>query len=244
MARRKTALERFFSLNRHRKRWGARKHLEEQGLDLAAMKIKLVDAGNPLQTRGSEKSLDMHLANLRREFSGQPEIVYHHAKLIVLLRREFAVSDTYAQYCQLWEQEGTFLCSRLNLRWLVSAADTFADHALDPAIRNNALLVSLLVNTVKIYESERYFCNAQKNPMVEQRVATLQAELVPLFEGLSVFTVGTDDTLRNMRWRLEKAFEERPVGLILKTVYDRLQTNDTAFFRLRSLHRRDRTGWW
>ena len=67
---------------------------------------------------------------------------------------------------------------------------------------------------------------------------------MPLFSGLSCFTVGTDDTLRNMRWRLDPLMEKGPVGLILKTVFDRLQVEDTAYARLRALHHRERTGWW
>ncbi|MCO6178863.1 hypothetical protein [Ciceribacter sp. RN22] len=243
MPRKKTGLERFLSFNQHRKRWGARRHLPTE-VDFAVLKAAIVEGGEQQQTRGSEKSLDEHLANLRREFSGQSELVYHHAKLIVLLRREFRVKETFAQFKELWESEAEFLCEHLNIRWLVSAADTFADHDRDRAVRNAALLVSLLVNTVKVYETERFITAAAGNPVVDDRVELLQTELVPLFEGLSCFTVGTDDTLRNMRWRLEKAFDDGVLGMILKTVYDRLQVNDTVFARLRALHRRDRTGWW
>lgn len=243
MPRKKTRLERFFSFNQHRKRWGGGKHLAEDA-DMAALKIALVDGGEAHQTRGSEKALDLHLANLRQEFSGQPELVYHHAKLIVLARREFRTEETFAKFKGLWDREAEFLCHHLNIRWLVSACDTFADHDPDPATRNAALMVSMLVNTVKIYESERYITDASADVVDKDRVERLQTDLVSLFEGLSCFTVGTDDTLRNMRWRLDAVFSEGPVGLIFKTVFDRLQVNDTAFARLRALHQRDRTGWW
>jgi len=102
----------------------------------------------------------------------------------------------------------------------------------------------MFVNTIKIYETERFITIAESSAMDQDRVQLLQTELVPLFEGLSCFTVGTDDTLRNMRWRLDKVFAQHPVGLILKTIYDRFQTNDTAFRRLKNQHRRERTGWW
>ena len=243
MPRKKSKLERFFSFNQHRKRFGGGKHLNDD-IDLAELKATLVAGSEPHQTRGSEKSLDQHLANLRQEFSGQPELVYHHAKLIVLIRREFRVEETYAKFKDLWEHEAEFLCTHLNVRWLVSACDTYADHDPDPATRNAALMGSVLVNTVKIYESERYITGAADNAVAGERVERLQTDLVPLFEGLSCFTVGTDDTLRNMRWRMDTVFSEGSVGLILKTIFDRLQVNDTAFSRLRALHRRDRTGWW
>ncbi|MDI7860920.1 hypothetical protein MRS76_03035 [Rhizobiaceae bacterium n13] len=243
MPRRKSGFERFFSFNQHRKRWRAARHASPAE-DLEALKARLIEGDDVQQTRGAEKSLELHLSNLRREFSGEPEIVYYHAKLIVLIRREFRVEEKYVQFKDLWQRQGEFLCSKLNIRWLVSACDTFADHDPDPALRNAALLGSVLVNTVKVYESERLITNSTDNPVDEDKVEHLQTKLVPLFEGLSCFTVGTDDTLRNMRWRLEPLFAEGPVGKILKTVYDRLQVNDTAFARLRELHRRDKTGWW
>ncbi|MCC7021344.1 hypothetical protein [Albidovulum sp.] len=241
--RRKSRLERFLSLNQHRKRWGAGRHLPADA-DLVAMRTAVVEAGEAAQTRGAEKSLDLHLANLRREFSGQPELLYHHARLIVLIRREVRPAESVAQFLALWAQEAEFLCRHLNLRWLISAADTFADHAADPQARAVAMMATLLANTVKVCESDRYIRGAETLPPRPDRIEKLQTDLVPLFEGTSVFTVGTDDTLRNMYWRLEPFFASGPAGMILKAVYDRMQVNDTAFARLRALHRRDRTGWW
>lgn len=241
--RRKSRLERFLSLNRHRKRWGGGRHVPADA-DLVAMRDRIVEAGEAVQTRGAEKSLDLHLANLRREFSGQPELVYHHAMLIVLIRREVRVEESVRQFLALWAQEAEFLCRHLNLRWLISAADTFADHAADPQARAVAMMATLLANTVKVCESDRYIRGAEALAPRADRIEKLQTDLVPLFEGTSVFTVGTDDTLRNMYWRLEPFFAAGPAGMILKAVYDRMQVNDTAFARLRALHRRDRTGWW
>ncbi|MBB4006279.1 hypothetical protein [Allorhizobium taibaishanense] len=240
--RKKSRIERFFSLNQHRKRWGAARHAVSD-LDYRALKQTLVAGDSAQQTRGSEKSLDLHLDNLRREFAGQPELLWHHARLIVLLRREFQVEQTFQQLQALWEAEAEFLCANLNLRWLVSAADSFIDHHPEAEVRARAMLVSLLVNTVKIYETERMLSVAPA-PTDPQKLERLQTELIPLFSGLSCFTIGTDDTLRNMRWRLDTMMTDDPVGLMLKTVFDRLQVEDTAFARLKAQHHRGRTGWW
>ncbi|MDQ0454555.1 hypothetical protein [Rhizobium paknamense] len=243
MPRKKSRLERLLSFNQHRKRWGAGRHAQPV-TDTEILKTKIIDGDQPVQTRGSEKSLDLHLVNLRREFSGQPELVFHHARLIVLIRREFQLPDTFLQFRTLWEAEGEFLCEHLNLRWLISAADTFADHDPDPANRAIAILISTLVNTVKIYETERVLADPAPAPLSSDKVALVQRELVPLFSGLSCFTIGTDDTWRNTRWRLDPLMARGPVGMILKTVFDRLQDEDTAFHRLKELHQRERTGWW
>lgn len=236
-------LQRFLSLNQHRKRWGARKHGTS---DKTFSEIKNTIIVNDVagQTRGSEKSVDQHLTNLRREFSGQSELLWYHAKLIVLIRREFQTSAQYAQFRKLWDQEGTFLRQNLNIRWLISACDTFAEHDADPNIRSVAMMTSLSANIVKIHESERFITQSQTLPVDPSQVATLQEKLVPLFEGMSCFTVGTDDTLRNMVWRLQSFMEVEPTGLILEEVWKRLQNEDSVFNRMRNLHRREKTRWW
>ncbi|MCM2291261.1 hypothetical protein NAC44_02820 [Allorhizobium sp. BGMRC 0089] len=243
MARKKTRFERFFSFNQHRRRFGANRHVFAD-LDYARLKTALIEGETVEQTHGSEKSLEQHLVNLRREFTGEPELLWHHARLIVLIRREFKVAETFRQFRSLWESEADFLCERLNLRWLISATDTFADHHPEPAERSKAMMVSLLVNTVKIYETERALAQGAPLPLDPDKVEHVQSHLVPLFSGLSCFTIGTDDTLRNMRWRLDPFMESHPVGQIAKTVFDRLQEEDTAFARLKALHHRSRTGWW
>lgn len=241
--RKKSRIERFLSLNRHRRRWGAGRHVVADP-DLAAMRDRIVEAGVPVQTHGSEKSLDLHLANLRREFSGQSELLFHHASLIVLIRREIRLTENIAAFEALWSQEADFMCRNLNLRWLISAADTYADHATDPGARPVGMMASLLANTVKVCESDRFIHGAEAASLLPERILQVQAGLTPLFDGLAVFTVGREDMLRNMYWRLEPYFAAGPAGMIFKTIYDRMQVHDTPFARLRALHHRDRTGWW
>ena len=236
-------LQRLLSLNQHRKRWGAGHHAVNDK-SLLQLKSTIIEAGNAQQTRGADKSLELHFQNLQREFAGQSELLRHHAKLIVLIRREFQVTQKYREFCELWEQEGDFLRQNLNIRWLISASDTFADHDTDPSVQTIAMMTSVLVNMIKMQESERFITQAQGLQVKPSQVDTLQEELVPLFEGMSCFTVGTDDTLRNMVWRLQPFMKIEPTGLILKEVWDRLQVEDTVFHRMRNLHRREKTRWW
>jgi hypothetical protein len=241
---RPSKLHRLLSLNQHRKRWGARRSSRLRNRDLSKLKAKIIDVGDARQTRGSTKSLDQHLENLRREFSGQSELLWYHATLIVLIRREFQTAQQYRYFHALWHEEGQFLRENLNIRWLVSAADTFAAHDADPSVRSVAMMVSILVNTVKIYETERFITQAVDLPVDPKRVATLQGELVPLFEGMSCFTVGTDDTLRNMVWRLHPFMTVELVGPILDEIWRRFQAEDTVFGRMQLLHHRTKTKWW
>ena len=50
----------------------------------AALKEKIVDAGESSQTRGSHDDLDRHFEALRVEFSGQSALLLEHARLNVL----------------------------------------------------------------------------------------------------------------------------------------------------------------
>ncbi len=241
--RKKTRIERFFSFNQHKKRWGASKHFVRTS-DLIHMKTNIVNAGKPVQTRGNCKQIDQHISNLRKEFSGQPELLWHHACLIVLIRREFRVKEVYNQFTQLWSEESEFLCENLNIRWLVSAAETFVDHDRNADVRAAGMMVTLFVNCIKLHESERYICKTEVAKPVPERIQNVKNELVPIFEGMSCFTVGTDDTLRNLKWRLHMYFDVAPTGEILKTVWNRCQKINTVFARMRKMHKRNSTQWW
>ena len=212
--------------------------------DFITLKNKTVKAGPPRQTRGSHDNLDQHFEDLRSEFSGQSALLLEHARLNVLLRRQVSPQKTYARLVELYKLEAPFLLQNLNIRWMVSACDSVVDWDRDPTARATALSVSLLVNTIKMIESERYLSNQGSPSLNSDRVTRVKEELVPLFEGLSVFTVGTDDTLRNMRWRMEA--EENPhfSSAILIEVFNRLQQNDTVYERFKSRHHRNRTSWW
>lgn len=243
MARKKTKFEAFFSLSRHRRRWGAAKHVSND-LSYEALKHSFVEPSQGIPHKGRIESLDQHLANLRVEFAGEPELLYEHAKLIVLIRREYDVRQTYAAFKRLWAAEGDFLCAKLNLRWLISASDTIADHDEQMATRSIAMMTSLLSTTVKIYETDRYISGRMAEPPKPELVEDVRQTLHPLFDGMALFRVGEDDTLRNMRWRLGPFFGEGISGKIAQEVFARLQVLDTAYARLRNLHTRKRTEWW
>lgn len=235
----------FFSLNQWRKRNNARKIFSEISVsDYDAMKINTLTSGGSLQTRGHSKDILQHVEDLKREFSGQPELIWYHARLIVLLRRGYRVEETFKIFNQLWTAEKFWLCKNLNIRWLISACDTFADHSWEEKERALALSVSLMINTLKLYETERYVTNTENASYDPLKISHLQNFLVPLFEGMSCFTIGTDDTLRNMVWRMKEISTGAVVGEILLEVFSRLHQCDSIFSRLRARHRRKNTEWW
>jgi hypothetical protein len=242
--RKKSAFERFFSFKQHRRRFGAAKIIAADGPDLECMRRTVVDTESQCYTHGSENDLQEHLNNLRKEFHGTTELEYYHAKLNVLLRRDFQTEETFRKFTELWDAEHDFLIEHLNTRWLISAADSFIDHHSDPLTRAYAFTAVTLVNTCKVYESERFACKTQTTPPDPQQIEALQNERIPLFDGTSALVIGTDDTLRNMYWRLDSLQENIPTSLILKELFRRVNTHETAFKRMKDQHTRKNTVWW
>jgi len=243
----KSKLANLFSLNQHRKRLGAANvanHLDQLSWD--EMRAQVIDGDSLEYTYGSDKNLKTHLDNLKREFVGHSELEYYHATLIVLIRRGFQVDKEFNKFEQLWYQQKEFLVNTLNTRWLISACDTFIDHSNDDYLKSLLMNAVILVNTIKMQESERYLTATENAISNASRHSSLQNERLALFDGVAGFAVGTDDTLRNMRWRLDKLAQAHPLGILLIEIFERVQkpNADTVYSRFRNLHTRDKTAWW
>ena len=246
MSRRdKTRFEKWFSLSRHKRRSGAIELSDQIATDFSQQKQIMIDGNETHYTHGSSDNLEEHFIALKDEFIGQSELCYTHAKIIVLIRRDFDSTNHFKLLEQLWKEEKDYLLKTLNIRWLISATDTFADLSDDESIKSLSIACSCLLTTVKIQESEHYITNFDSLVDDQEKITRLDnEERIPLFDGISVFKVGTDDTLRNMRWRIDKAAKINIAGEILLEIFLRLQENDTVFKRLRDRHKRSKTGWW
>jgi len=241
----KTKFEKWFSLSRHIRRSGAIELSDQITTDFSQQKQIIIDGSEVQYTHGSSNNLEEHFIALRDEFVGQSELCFTHAKIIVLIRRDFEAKNHFVLFEKLWKVEKDYLLKHLNTRWLISAADTFADFSDNDSIKSLSVACSCLLNTVKIQESEHFITNFDIFIDDKEKIARLDnEERVPLFDGTSVFKVGTDDTLRNMRWRIDKVAKINTAGEILLEIFLRLQEHDTVFKRLRDRHKRSKTGWW
>lgn len=245
MKRNKNKLQKWFSFSRHKRRFGAKVLSNQISIDFNKQKKKTIIGDDKKYTHGSTHNIETHFLTLKDEFLGESELCYTHAKIIVLIRREFEVNNHFKLLEQLWQEEGEYLLKNLNIRWLISATDTFADHSNDDAIKSLSMACACLINTVKIQESERFLTNAQNNKDDKDKQTKLDnEERFPLFDGTSVFKFGTDDTLRNMRWRLDKVAKINIAGEILLEIFKRLSKYDTVYKRTKDRHTRDKTSWW
>lgn len=247
--RKKSRLEQWFSFSRHQRRFGASQLYDTlTDIDINELKSTIINGQDKIYTFGSAKNLHEHIDNLRHEFIGEPKINHYHATLIVLIRRDIDVVDNYEKFKALWLSEKDFLLKSLNTRWLISACDTFIDCDDDFGLRALLMNAVMLINTIKSYETERLLCQVNGTDLTENEhiKQTLQTKRVALFDGISAMAVGTDDTLRNMRWRLDKLCDEHELGQIVIDVFERLQldSNNNIYSRAKNRHTRERTRWW
>ncbi|WP_201526078.1 hypothetical protein [Psychrobacter frigidicola] len=201
-----------------------------------------------LSPKPRTKDLEDHLDNLKHQFIGQSELCFYHATLIVLLRRNYKPEETFAEFERLWITETVYLLNHLSLRWIISACDTFIDHTTDTTRAAILMNVTTLINTLKVYETEQFLQqnpNSEPLPLVADKVDVLYRSDLPLYEGLTYFRIGTDDTLKHMRSRYENFYDaDKLAATMLLFVFDKLQTNNSAFSTLRALHRDDKSKWW
>lgn len=244
--RKKSKFEQWFSFSRHQRRFGADKiYAQFNGVDFDALKNQIIDGKEVRYTHGSAKDLNEHIEQLKLEFVGQPEVNHFHASLIVLIRREVDVEENYQKFKTLWLSETEYLLKSLNIRWLISACDTFIDLEDDPLLQAILMNAVVLINTVKLQETERFLCN-QSLLVNQEHQRLLQQQRYALFDGTSAFAVGTDDTLRNMRWRLDQICAAHNLGQIVIEIFDRLQReeNNNVYMRFKQRHTREKNRWW
>ncbi|WP_224545765.1 hypothetical protein [Mesorhizobium sp. CA16] len=176
---------------------------------------------------------------VRREFIGRTEIEFAHAAMNVLLRRGVAEERSWKRFQQMWQECETLLLQRLSTRWLVSACDTIADYSSDRAERALALAGSLLVNTVKLYETEIWMKTTEA-----EEYQRFPESGITLFDGVTPFMVGGGDMVANLNARL-KSICDKPTtaSSILNEIFRRLHMNNTVFRRFQMLHTVEPTKW-
>ena len=241
----KSKFEKWFSFSRHKRRSGAKELSSLISTEFESQKKNIMPGNDITNTYGSSNNIKVHFEDLKNEFSGQSEICYTHAKIIVLIRREYEIKKHYKLFEQLWSEEKDFLLENLNTRWLLSAADTFADFSKDNAVKGLSIACICLLNTVRIADSERFISHAascKDDQKLQDRLDN--EERFELLDGIAVFKFGTDDALRNMRWRIDKAAKLNVAGEILLEIFKRLQKFDTVYKRTKDRHARNKTGWW
>lgn len=180
-----------------------------------------------------------HLRYLQLEFIGESELTFYHTLLIILIRRGYQLTRTFALFEQLWHEHCDYLIEHLPLRWLVSACDTLVDFS-DSAVRRAILMnVTSIINTVKLYETKLFLLTDNTQPL-PHNVDALYAKHTNWQDGLTFFRLGTDDTLEQMRRRFLRFDEDDDFATtLLLAVFYRLHDIPSAFALIKQFHTED-----
>jgi hypothetical protein len=128
----------------------------------------------PFRNTTRHRNLEQHFEALRREFAGKPLICLTLARHIVCLRRQIDVEENWSQFQLLLAKYKGYIIAEMNLRWLLSICDTYADYGT-PVERCAALIVVTCINTLKLAETERLLlqdCVLDENKIRAQKPGT------------------------------------------------------------------------
>ncbi len=173
-------------------------------------------------------SLQDHFRLVRPEFAGAPLLCWLCARTIILIRRDLDPAIHWATLRFLMETPAyrEVLLDHLNTRWLVSICDTYADHGTREE-RLAAISLTVLVNVVKLAETERLLTGDDRESTPEEREAFLSGFPHPLWDGVTSYLVESGDMPRNLFNRLRDTLVEAPpFDAIGETILQRLKETD------------------
>jgi len=214
----------------------------DEGLDLELWRHRLVVGRRPAVPFGRRAELVDQLEMLAEGFVGECALLWLHAGLNVALRRGLQPERNARRFLALWQEHADLLLEQLDTRWLISACDSFADGHPEPEQAALAASASFLVNTVKLYETERQGPPGAPSPPPFPAAVSFRE----LFDGLTTFLPERGDMVANLVARLEAATARalrRPgptfpvVPALLRELVTRLLGHDTVLARARPLAR-------
>jgi hypothetical protein len=212
-----------------------------ENLSLACWRQRLVGGRQAAVPFGRRPELAQQLEMLAAGFVGECALVWLHAALNVALRRGLQPRRNASRLLELWAGHADLLLELLDSRWLISACDSFADHHPDPAQAALAASASFLVNTAKLYETERLATAPPQGAPPFPPAVPFQE----IFDGLTTFLPERGDMVANLVARLDAcstraitaAAIPSPVSSILRELVSRLLVQPSVFSRARPVAR-------
>ena len=179
------------------------------------------------------RDIERHLASIQ---AAEPDLGRPQLDLIreiIYLRRRIDSAEHMERFRTLLRDGGEHLLRPLSSRWLVSVADTFADHGVNPE-RGNAMMIVILANMTRLAETERRCLRDASVDPVRQEACVLPG---PLWDGLVGYAIKHGDMPINMWTRIRAILAETPtLAFIFETVLERLVANDTLLGRMAALN--------
>lgn len=108
----------------------------------------------------------------------------------------------------------------LDLRWLISIVDTFADHGT-PIEKSNAMIISTFANLIKIADTA-----IQLTRPDETKLQRLLEDVVYLYDGMNSTKIIRDDMLGVLWFRISDVMEKTPIlGRFFEEIKERFKKN-------------------
>lgn len=182
----------------------------------------------PSEIKSSRSGYATKYRALARELKGLPMLCHLHAMLIAHLRKESQPPHCAALFVRLWTEHTDLLLEHLNARWQVSAITTFSEHGLTEGQRRSGLGLSVLLNTMKLYESERLYSGAK--PKQPHSTKTQVRGRLPLeMDTYSIVNGGLDVALLGRLW--VDAEEDEVIRPLAQNLLEMLNKDTRNVFR-------------
>lgn len=162
------------------------------------------------------------------EFVGKSELAFLNAQLISILRKRSQPTHIPALFRRLWAEQATHLIAELNLRWLVSSVQTFADHGETQTQREVGQALRMLFGMMKLYEFERLFSGRTPDlayPFGRKADAPLPLDMA----SYSLKSGGLDINLIAPVWQAARSDET--IGPLADHLLDQLNRDPGGVFR-------------
>lgn len=126
-------------------------------------------------------------------------------QLIRNLRRGVDLEASKQAFFTEMEQNYTYWCDNLSLRWLISVADTYIDHG-NPTESRNAMVISTYFNMVKIADTAMLL--TQPNSYMLPR---LLDDVVFMYDEVNSLKITSDDMPNILFFRIDRLMQATPV---------------------------------
>ncbi|NVO55476.1 hypothetical protein HW561_06710 [Rhodobacteraceae bacterium B1Z28] len=187
-----------------------------------------------LPTGSPTSSWDRKRVQIAKEFVGRSQLAFLNAQLISNLRKRSYPRQAPALFCRLWAEQSDHLLATLDLRWLVSSVQTFADHGETPTQREVGHALRMFFGMMKLYEFERLFSG--KAPDVPYRFQDKNHVSLPFeMKGFSFDKGGLDTNLIAPIWT--KALNDTTIAPLVDHLMTELNKDPGGVFRRLKLMR-------
>ncbi|WP_238365287.1 hypothetical protein [Mesobacterium pallidum] len=176
------------------------------------------------------------LAELAHEFQGRPMALTVHALTIAAARRQDTPEVAGRLFRAIWTETPYEMLDALDMRWRLSAIQTFVDFGTNEVQRRAAARLTTFFQVIKLYEAERLYSRFGPGAVFK----VLGQHDGPLPYGLKGYSMRKGDLDRNLLGTLWVEAEEDPVlrPLACRLLNDLNRADEGLFHRLMKMRRR------